>query len=287
MAFKGKGAFTLDEAYAVSGALKHSTRARIYENIGVHFKRIKRGMYEIIEEGVLLIEGNGRDLSFLPDSSISLLCTDSPWLDNASNKGGDRNFANTYETFLYEQSDFDEKARVLKQGHFMIEMLPTEKESNWKYLNSIKVMAEKAGLILFTKTIWKKGNKPYNTGRNQSNLLDILIFSKGKARNLRPDKKKIKALGGMHYMSGANAIVPSILDVEPPNKNDAIHQSEKPVMLLVKLLELFSLSGEMCVDQFAGSGSFGEACIVAKRPCVLIELMHENIEKIKHRLKNI
>lgn len=105
-----------------------------------------------------------------------------------------------------------------------------------------------------------------------------------KARALRPDKKKIKATGEMHYMSGANAIVPTLLDYEPPSKNEIIHQAEKPSELIIKLLELFSLDGEVCLDQFAGNGSTGEACIKSNRAAILIELLNENVEKIKDRL---
>ena len=283
-AFRDKGTFSLKEAYKVSIGLNHSIRARIYEGIGIHFKKVSKGMYIVLDNGVIVIEGNGRDLSFLGDESISLLCTDSPWLDEKANTGGDRNFCNSYQCFLYEQEDFNEKFRVLKSGHFLIEMLPTEKETNFKYLHSVKLMAEEAGFKYFTKTIWKKGRKPYNTGRNMSNLLDIIIFSKGRARELRPDAKKTKALGIPCKMSGATAIVPSILDYEPPRKSEVIHQAEKPVELLMHLLELFSLEGELCLDQFSGSGSFGEACINKNRECILIELLNENVIKIKNRL---
>lgn len=285
---KNKEKFTMKEAYEeLSDYQKHSVRARIYENTGACFEKIGRGVYKVVDNPCLVIEGNGRDLSFLKDDSIDIIITDSPWDDKKSNVGGDRKFTNTYECFNYTQEDFNEKARVLKEGHFLVEMLPYENANNFKYLYDVKIMAENAGFKYFTKTSWKKGKKPFNTGRNQSNLLDIFIFSKGKARALRPDKKKIKATGEIHYMSGANAIVPTLLDYEPPSKNELIHQAEKPSDLIIKLLELFSLDGEVCLDQFAGSGSTGEACVKSNRAAILIELLNENVEKIKKRLVNV
>ena len=36
----------------------------------------------------MLINGEGRDLSFLSDQSIDCIITDHPWLDKKSNRGG-------------------------------------------------------------------------------------------------------------------------------------------------------------------------------------------------------
>lgn len=88
-------------------------------------------------ETCVLVEGNGRDLSFLSDESIDLIINDYPW-DCDSNRGGNRNFVN-YETFTYTLEDFQEKARVLKNGSFLVEMLPAENEKtmkNYSVLNS-------------------------------------------------------------------------------------------------------------------------------------------------------
>lgn len=61
-----------------------------------------KGVYRTIDnknEQCVLIEGNGRDLSMLKDSSIDCILTDHPWLDVKSNKGGTRAFA-LYDLFL-------------------------------------------------------------------------------------------------------------------------------------------------------------------------------------------
>ena len=73
-----------------------------------------------MKEKYKLMEGDGRVLSMLQEESIDCIITDHPWLDKLSNKGGNRSFAN-YECFLYEQKDFEEKARVLKPGCFLAE----------------------------------------------------------------------------------------------------------------------------------------------------------------------
>ena len=68
--FKGMS-FSLSDAYEKfsSHYPKEQIRARIYESLGIAFKRIGRGVYfaNSEAESVALIEGDGRDLSILKD----------------------------------------------------------------------------------------------------------------------------------------------------------------------------------------------------------------------------
>lgn len=258
--FKNKGEFSLRDAYTeYSDKPRETVRARIYDNLGIKFERIAKGLYKTIEgdESCVLIEGDGRDLSMLNDSSIDCILTDHPWLDKKSNKGGDRNFA-TYDCFKYSLNDFKEKARVLKDGCFLVEMLPAENENNYEYLYQIKKFAEQCGLLYYSKVTWKKGDFVSHTGRKSKNTQDVMIFSKGKARNLRIDAKKTKDTG-------------------------KIHQSELPLTLCEKILQFVTKQGEVVLDTFAGSGVVGEAALNLKRNCILIELDHQNVVRIRDR----
>lgn len=229
-----------------------------------------------------LIEGDGRTLPWLQKESIDCIITDHPWLDQLSNKGGNRSFAD-YECFQYELSDFSEKARVLKPGCFLAEFLPAENENNYEHLFQLKQYAKANGLEYYCKVSWKKGNFVSNTGRKAKNTQDIMIFSKGKARNLRLDKKKTKALGKPCYMSGAAGMLPTMFDVEPVPRNQKIHQSELPVTLCEELLSYLTLEEEVILDQFAGSGAIGIAAYRKKRRCILVEKLPENVKKIQER----
>ena len=51
-----------------------------------------------------------------------------------------------------------------------------------------------------------------------------MIFSKGKARNMRFDKKKFDMTGEKHYMSGCNGMLPTMFDVQPVARKNKIHQ---------------------------------------------------------------
>ena len=283
--FKDTEYFTLQEAE--EHVLDHqkrdvnvpSIRARIYEGIekGL-FERVGKGLYTVTrtdeqgrENKCLLINGDGRDLSFIPDNSIDALVTDHPYRLTASLKGGNRNFAD-YDLFQYGEQDFKEKLRVLKPGHFLVEFLPEENGDNYEYLYRVKDLARKAGFEYYAKVPWKKGDFVANTGRKSKNTEDICFFSKGRARDLRPDAKKDKAEPGVeHFMSGAAGMLPTVFDVAPTSKKDKIHQAEKPVELLRQILRFVTKEDEIALDQFAGSGVLGEAALLEHRDSILIE----------------
>lgn len=269
-------------------------RGRLNENVNTLFRRVARGVYWFVNEeelsGVLLFEGNGRDLSFIEDESIDTIITDHPWKDDKANKGGNRHFDSQYDGFHYTLEDFKEKARVLKPGSFLVEILPAENESNFRYLYKIKEMAEECGLLYYAKVPWKKGTFVSNTGRKSKNTEDIMIFTKGKARSLRPDKKKIKNLGGEHYMSGTSAMLPTAfeldeLDFQAISTKKKIHQAEKPIELYEAIIELVSNPGEIILEQFAGSGNLGVAALKKNRFAIMIEILKDNVLKIRDRLK--
>lgn len=279
--------FTLQEAYAAINDKPATTvRGRIYDNLGIAFERVGDGVYRTIcgEQQCILIEGNGRDLSFLDNDSVDCIITDHAWEDKKSNKGGNRNFA-TYNCFRYEISDFKEKARVLKDGCFLVEMLPAENENNFDYLYEIKKMAQEAGLQYYSKIPWIKGTFVSNTGRKSKNSEDMMIFSKGKPRAMRPDvKKDLAEPDKKHYMSGTAKMLPTDFNVQAVPKKEIISQSEKPVGLVEELLSYLTFEGELVLDQFAGSGVVGEACINKGRNCILIENDAEKVKNIRNRL---
>lgn len=77
-----------------------------------------------------------------------------------------------------------------------------------------------------------------------------------------------------------------MFDVQPVPQKVKIHQSELPVSLCEQILGFMTYEGEIVLDSFAGSGVVGEAALNMKRSCILIEILKENIEKIKQRFEN-
>lgn len=292
--FRKAPSFSLQDAYnALPNELHHSIRARIYEGIKKNeFVRLSRGVFSIVyknndgsESTCLLIQGDGRDLSFLEGNSIDCIITDHPYLISRQLKGGNRDFA-SYDLFQYNQKNLDEKFRVLKPGHFLVEFLPEESAENFEYVTKVKQMALQAGFEYYSKVPWIKDGFVANTGRKSKNSEDVVFFTKGKARAMRPDVKKDKANPGKrHFMSGAAGMLPAQFVFAPPSKNNRLHQAEKPVSLLQAVLNFVTYQNERVLDQFAGSGSLGEACALSKRDSILIEKDPSFVKIIRDRLE--
>lgn len=314
--------FTIQEATTLVNTVKQmnvnneSIRARIYEGVDKGlFKKVSRGVYKVSSQingkrnNCLLINGDGRDLSMIPDNSIDGIITDHPYDLSKALTGGNRKFA-TYELFKYNQKDFLEKKRVLKDGAFLVEFLPEESELNYKYLYEIKEMAIQSGFKYFAKVPWKKGEFVANTGRKSKNVEDVMIFSKGEPRTLKLDAKKNIEIATRNnldtkeknsyevrdmllekgfevcYMKGTNGMLPTTFDYQPRNKNDKVMEAEKPVELLEDIISYISNPFETLLDQYAGSGNFVVACFNTKRNSIAIEKdnimfnkMINNIEK--------
>lgn len=310
--------FTLKEAEKVIedvaglGVKKPSIRARIYEGIDKGlFTRVDKGVYKISKDGCdcLLINGDGRDLSMIKDNSIDAIITDHPY-DLSTNKGGNRNFADSYSCFQYNEKDFQEKFRVLKPGAFLVEFLPEESGGNWEYLTKIKNMAKESGFLYYAKVSWIKGNQVNNTGRKSSNSEDILFLSKGKARELRLDtKKNIKELTEaginpkglsseeiksiltkndlpVHYMSGTNGMLPTSFVYESPSKQERIHQAQKPKELYKAIEKYITNEFENILDQFAGSCALGEASLEINRNSILFEIDSDMVDIVRSEFEN-
>ena len=292
-----------------------SIRARIYEGVekGI-FTKISRGVYKVTkqieghENTCLLINGDGRDLSMIKDKSIDGIITDHPYDLQKALTGGNRKFA-TFELFKYQNNDFKEKQRVLKDGAFLVEFLPEESEVNFEYLYEIKKMAQENGLKYFAKVAWKKGNFVSNTGRKSKNIEDVMIFSNGEPRSLKIDAKKNLAVAkennldikgktsyeirdmlqekglDVYYMKGTNGMLPTAFDYQPKNIKDKIMEAEKPVELIEEIIEYISKPYETLLDQFAGSGNFVIACNNKNRNSIAIEKNDAMFEKMKANIE--
>lgn len=62
------------------------------------------------------------------------------------------------------------------------------------------------------------------------------------------------------------------------------YPTQKPLGILNRIVKVHSNVDDICLDFFAGSGSFGEAAITHGRNCILIDSNPEAIEIMKKRL---
>ena len=77
-----------------------------------------------------------------------------------------------------------------------------------------------------------------------------------------------------------NTIVPT------NGKEKTGYATQKPLAILKRIVMVHSNENDNCLDFFAGSGSFGEACELLNRNCLLIDKNPEAIEVMKKRFAN-
>lgn len=135
------------------------------------------------------------------------------------------------------------------------------------------ILKEKAEMVGFKQPRvcqWIKNNPvPINSKRNYlSNAIEFFFtFVKGK-----------KPTFNSEYDNGIYKF-PTITPWESLG-----HPTQKPVALIRSIVEKHSISGDLVLDSFAGSGTTLEACILSDRRCVSIEREDEYYEMICSRL---
>ena len=134
-----------------------------------------------------------------------------------------------------------------------MEFLPEENGENYQYLYQVKEYARKSRSGLLCQSSMDKRRFCREYRKKVKKHRRRLFFTKGKARNLRPDAKKNKANPETeHYMSGAAGMLPTAFNVDPLAKKDKIHQAEKPVKLLEQILEFVTQEGEISIRPIRG-----------------------------------
>ena len=258
-----------------SDTVHESARAVIYRHED-DFQRVCKGVYMLKGEKScsLLIEGDGRKLAEIEDASIDCIITDHPWEDKKAHKSGNQKGFAEYDVFQYSLEDFKEKARVLKDGAYLVEFLPVESATNWEYLYQVKKFADQCGLKYYTHCIWRNAPEgTINTGKTTKGVQQLIIFTKGKPRKLsRP--------GIAGYQT--KEILKYEIEVLLPTR-EKHHQAEKPIALYEYLIGNLTEEGDICLDQFGGSCNLLQATINKNRFGIVYEICSEFIDKAVQR----
>lgn len=72
--------------------------------------------------------------------------------------------------------------------------------------------------------------------------------------------------------------------VSPTGVEKTGYPTQKPLRILNRIVTVHSKPGDRCLDFFAGSGSFGEACAALGRDVVLVDDNKQAIDVMKRRL---
>lgn len=234
-----------------------------------------------------LMQGDCLDrMTDIPDGSVDMVLTDPPY-SSGGTFAGDRqtrtkdkycdskyNGAARFQSFSGDNMD----QRSFTEFMRMVMARAREKAKpdavaavfiDWRNLPAMTDAIQAAGWIWRGIVVWNKGTARTQPGRFRADCEYIAWASNGK---LPVDwTPGFKALPGCYSVSS----VPS---------RQKHHQTEKPVELLEKLLEICPEGGTV-LDPFAGSGSTAVACVNTGRDFVGIELDQGYFETAQQRVK--
>ena len=228
-------------------------------------------------------------MSDIPDNSVDMILCDLPYQVTARQKWDviipfkplwenyNRVIKANGAIVLFATEPFRTKLIYSNLKNFRYDLI-WEKNKTTGFLNAKKQPLRKHESIL---VFYKKpptynpqktaGHKPVNSYQHKSGDIS-LVYGK-------TDKYK----GG-----GSTERYPtSILSFPVVNNDDPIkkHSAQKPVALLEYLIKTYTNEGDLILDNCAGSGSTGVACINQNRQFICIEKEKEYFDICVERLK--
>lgn len=153
--------------------------------------------------------------------------------------------------------------KVLKDNSWCIIFSADHQSFKWKEA------MEKAGFEFRQFRIWKKENvtlslSPYRTGLSHEM---INVFSKGKPRNFEIVRR----------MNGSVIEIPTI--------RERYHPTQKPIPLLIQLIEDYTNPNDLIYEPFSGSGSTLIAAKIKGRRAVGNELIKEYADRANKEIQ--
>jgi len=218
-------------------------------------------------------QGDCRDLlAQMPDHSIDLVIADPPW-----GIGFDTKSRQARSNITDYQDESEDSMMLIYEA--LLELHRVMAPDSHLYLffgvttyPEVLVLLEEAQFSVSSiPLIWNKssGGSP-GLGKTHPNAYETIFFARKGSRKLS---------------SGTS----NVFSHPRPNYEDRWHSAQKPVELLVELIECSSSPGETVLDPFAGSGATGLAAVQLEREAILIEKDPKNYaamtEHITQRLK--
>jgi site-specific DNA-methyltransferase (adenine-specific) len=198
----------------------------------------------------------------LGDESINWILTDPPYecsttrITKRDGKVWDSDFGEWDRFFT---SWVGEAYRVLKPNSGMVVFVPATR------FETLMSVCEEMGFKYVQPWFWEKTNPApiVREGCLQWAVEHMLYVKKGSPK--------------LHLKN--NGLSHNIFRYPIPGKNVRIHDTQKPVELLIELLEIVSAKGETILDPFSGSGSTGIAAVNRNRFFIGFEKDEEHYRK--------
>jgi modification methylase len=255
----------------------------------------------------ILRRGDARDLSALADGSVHLVVTSPPYaMLKAYNEHPDQlGNIQDYDAFLDELDKvWRECFRVLVPGGRIAcvvgDVCISRKQGGRHYVlplsADIQVRARAIGLDNLTPIRWLKvanikleasrssrflGKPNLPNGIVKNDLEHVLLLRKpGGYRSPTPDQERDSFISTEDY---AGLFAPIWSDVSGQVRTT--HPAPYPVEIPRRLIRMFSFTGDVVVDPFAGTGSTALAAMGLGRSSISIEIDPEYLELAAKRLR--
>ncbi len=197
----------------------------------------------------------------MPANSVDFILTDPPYLVNYRDRDGRSIRNDTDDTWL--KPAMAEAYRVLKQDRVAVMFY------GWTKVDAFFEAWRGAGFKPVGHIVFRKGYSSKSRFLRYQHEQAFLL-AKG-----RPPLPK-QPLGDV---------------MEMPYSGNKLHPTQKPVAALAQLIRCFTLSNELVLDPFAGSGSTCAAALLANRKYLGVELdaeyhriANERLQRVKERI---
>lgn len=222
----------------------------------------------------------------IPDGSVDMVLTDPPYSSGGLFAGdrkastrtkycdSDYNGAARFQNFSgdnMDQRSFTEFARF-----FLVKARTKARPGavaavfvDWRNLPALTDALQMAGWIWRGIAVWNKCNARNIPGRYRQDCEFVVWGTNGTK--------------SVDWNPGSIAL-PGFYTVKSVSTKHKHHQTEKPVELMEKLLEICEI-GETVLDPFMGSGSTGVACVNTGRNFIGMELDPGYFETAKRRIE--
>lgn len=142
--------------------------------------------------------------------------------------------------------------------------------------------AQRINNVLNKRGIYDCKYDNYRIG-NLAPFYEPIIFAMKPYKGTITDCVLNNGIGGFY---GDNDTIPSNIIKCNANKKNLYHETEKPVELIERLINLFSMKGQTILDFMMGSGTTGVACKNTGRNFIGIEIDQNYFEIAKQRIAN-
>lgn len=229
---------------------------------------------------------NGDCFEFIKDiesKSVSLIITDPPYLISRNSN--------------FRKQGKNTKKELLIKYDISIDFGDWDKiEMDWDFLfKEYKRILKDGGTLIIFYDIWKSKDIKELADKYKFNQPRVCQWQKS---NPVPINSKINYLSNsieyfFTFTKGKNPTFNSVYDngvyVYPicHGKERFDHPTQKPLSLISNLIIKHSNPGDLVLDNFAGTGTTGHACLLNNRDFILIEKDINYFNILQDRINNI